>query len=156
MLFRSDASGGRRFWPVRIPPGSYCDIESLKRDRDQIWAQAVHEYYACEPWWPDPQFEREHITPQQESRQKEDPWEPIVLSHMQTTAIKSSGATATEVLKNALGFEEKQCGKKERERVLDILRKLGCEQGTGRSRRRWFLTDDHDDQGDEDTDPIDL
>ena len=60
-----DETGGRRFWPM---PCGEIDIEGLRADRDQLFAEAVELYRAGMPWWPDREFEREHIQPQQAAR----------------------------------------------------------------------------------------
>lgn len=39
-----DPSGNRRWWPVAVHK---CDFEALKRDRDQLWAEAVFNYQFC-------------------------------------------------------------------------------------------------------------
>ena len=37
--FMSDITGGRRFWPVDVKT---FDLAALRRDRDQLWAEAAH------------------------------------------------------------------------------------------------------------------
>jgi predicted P-loop ATPase len=50
----SDATGGRRYWPVAV---GKIDLEKLKADRDQIWAEAYCRYLEGESWYDDfPEF----------------------------------------------------------------------------------------------------
>lgn len=43
------ANAPRRFWLVQVTKVS---TEALQRDRDQIWAEAVHMFKNKTPWWP--------------------------------------------------------------------------------------------------------
>mgnify|MGYP002640696675 CR=1 FL=1 len=70
--YLQDSSGGRRFWPV---PVKRLDRKSLRRDRDQLWAEAVHLFKAGVKWWPERDVEISALTTTQDSRYEGDPWE---------------------------------------------------------------------------------
>jgi predicted P-loop ATPase len=67
-------TGNRRFWPVKT---GTIDIEALRRDRDQLWAEAVAIEAKGEPLtlprelWGD-------VGAAQEERRQYDPWEDIL------------------------------------------------------------------------------
>jgi hypothetical protein len=44
-----DTTGNRRFWA--IPLAAPVNVELIKRDRDQLWAEAVQLYRDKVPWW---------------------------------------------------------------------------------------------------------
>jgi predicted P-loop ATPase len=113
-----DETGARRFWPVRV---GWIDIEALRHDRDQLFAEAVHCYRAGAKWWPDDMFEREHIKPQQDDRFESDPWEEAIAEHITTL----SRVRVTDIARTVLMIEGAKVGTAEQRRIAAVLIKLG-------------------------------
>lgn len=73
--YLTDETGGRRFWPVTV--GSIA-LADLKRDRDQLWAEAMALYRGGTQWWLDREAEKEAAAVVSE-RAVDDPWTADVL-----------------------------------------------------------------------------
>lgn len=73
--YLKDMTGNRRFWPVRV---GVFDIAGIRRDRDQLWAEAAHREAMGESIRLDPKYYEEMGT-HQESRRITDPWEDVLL-----------------------------------------------------------------------------
>ena len=71
--------------------------DAIERDRDQLWAEAMHRYTAGDKWWLTPELEA-LAGAEQESRFRSDVWKPQIKEWL-------SGRTdvsLTEVLRGAL------------------------------------------------------
>ena len=67
-----DETGNRRFWPVRC---GRIDLDALRRDRDQLWAEAVARYRDGAIWWLDePELIADAKT-EQDQRYQADAWD---------------------------------------------------------------------------------
>ena len=123
-----DETGGRRFWPVKC---GTINVDGLAEDRQQLFAEAVHLYRKGALWWPDKNFEREHIEPQQASRYEGDAWEEAVADYLNG----KSRVTIGEVAKQALFFETPRIGTADQRRVMAIMTNAGWhaadKRGTG-------------------------
>ena len=115
--YLKDETGARRFWPVKV---GRIDLEALRRDRDQLFAEAVAAYRASEQWWPDATFEREHIKPQQSARFEVDAWlEPIA------RYVQGAGrATIADVANVALGIPTGKISSTDQKRIAGVLTTL--------------------------------
>ena len=117
-IYLRDETGGRRFWPVKI---GVIDTELLVRDRDQLFAEAVHRYLGGDPWWPTSAFEQEVIHPEQEHRFETDAWEEIVAAWL----VGRVKTTVGEVAKDALHIETPRINTADQRRVAAALERLG-------------------------------
>jgi predicted P-loop ATPase len=117
-----DETGGRRFWPIKVGD---IDIDGLKADRDQLFSEAVHRYRTGEPWWPNRDFEREHILHEQEARYEADVWEENIREYV---ALRSR-ITIGELARLALLIETPRIGTAEQRRIAAVLETLGWKRG---------------------------
>lgn len=133
-----DETGNRRFWPIRAGiEFPQCRKAELARDRDQLFAEAVHRYRAGEAWWADADFEREHIAPQQEARFEQDAWEERIAAFLAGTyPVLAEGelpspldrVTVLEVARKALHMDTPRMGTADQRRVTAALERLGWER----------------------------
>lgn len=76
-----DLTGARRFWPVHAGEVRPLELERLRAERDQLWAEAVHAYESGEDWWTLP---KEEVAAEQGERQmtleQSEPWFAKVLN----------------------------------------------------------------------------
>ena len=132
-----DETGGRRFWPIKV--GS-IDVDALSRDRDQIFAEAVQAYRQKAVWWPDKNFEREHIVPEQTARYEGDAWEEDIAAYLAT----KTRVTIGEVAHNALFIEKPRIGTGDQRRIAAALEQIGWrrERADGKTDwqgKRWWV-----------------
>lgn len=117
-----DETGGRRFWPVKV---GAIDTDALRRDRDQLFAEAVAEYRQGAQWWPDSTFEAEHIRPQQEARYEADAWEQAIAEWLSGRVR----VTVLEVARGALEMDAAKIGTADQRRIAAALERLGWTRG---------------------------
>jgi predicted P-loop ATPase len=125
-----DETGARRFWPVQV---GKIDADALRRDRDQLFAEAVALYRQGANWWPDADFEAEHIRKQQDARFEADAWEEAISGWLKD----KPRATVLEVARGALGIETAKLGTADQRRISAILERTGWVRARIGAARWW-------------------
>jgi predicted P-loop ATPase len=97
-VYLRDETGNRRFWPIKV---GKIDLDSLHRDRDLLFAEAVWRFKNGEQWWPTAQFERDTIADEQEKRYEADVWEKPIGQFLRG----KDKTTIMEIALGALGYE---------------------------------------------------
>jgi hypothetical protein len=120
--YLKDPTGARRFWPVKCH--GMIELEKLRADRDQLWAEAVARYRADEKWWLETPALEALATAEQKLRFKTDVWtQPIRrwLGH------RRNDVSIKEVLQDALGIRPRRADEllSAKIRVANILKDLG-------------------------------
>jgi predicted P-loop ATPase len=126
-----DETGARRFWPVQV---GVINTDALARDRDQLFAEAVALYRQGAKWWPDADFEAEHIKPQQDARYEADAWEDSIRLFI----VSRPRTTVTEIAREALHIDLVRLGTSEQRRITAALERLGWQRGKRTESGRWW------------------
>jgi predicted P-loop ATPase len=126
-----DETGGRRFWPVVC---GVIDIESLARDRDQMWAEALARYQVGEPWWLDTQELITQAAAEQAARYFGDAW----WDKIQALVDSRDSVSIPEML-GGLGLTPDRQSQREANRVASCLTSIGWRRRRvgSRERRSW-------------------
>lgn len=127
--YLNDASGARRFWPIRC---TRIDLEALRADRDQLWAEAFTQYQNGQCWWPASDEEQAVCRLAQTERRISDPWEATIrnaLSRGNPAAMLAQGELTTHyVLTQILALDSSRADRRSEMRVGEVLRLLGLER----------------------------
>ncbi len=134
-----DETGARRFWPVKV---GTIDTDALTHDRNQLFAEAVHHFRASEHWWPDAEFEREHIKPEQDDRFEADAWEDPISEFLKSR----SRVTVSEVAREALALGTAKIGTADQRRIAAVIVRLGWKSVKDWLGRGYVPTMTHDAQ----------
>jgi hypothetical protein len=118
-----DPTGGRRFIPIEVDK---IDLQWLRENRDQVFAEAVELYKAGRKWWIYP---HEETLARQQARAPEDPWLPVVREYL----CGRHEIEPAELLTYAIKIPVERQRLAELTRVGILLRKLQC---TPQKRRR--------------------
>ncbi|WP_229681725.1 virulence-associated E family protein, partial [Neoroseomonas lacus] len=117
-----DETGGRRFWPVKV---GTVDTDALKRDRDQLFAEAAALFNQGEGWWPTSGFESLHIRPQQDARYEADAWEEVIADWL----VGKARVALLDVAIEAIGLDKSKVGTQEQRRIAGAMERLGWVRG---------------------------
>jgi predicted P-loop ATPase len=136
-----DTTGARRFWPVKT---GYIDLDALKRDRTQLFAEAVARYRQGEAWWPSAEDEKRHFHAEQASRfSSDEAWESAIRSFLDGELDTLDGVqnttTVLQVARKALGMDAGRVGTADQRRIIGVLEFLGWQRGPrSGSARPWI------------------
>jgi predicted P-loop ATPase len=144
-----DETGGRRFWPVRCRE---IELEGLRRDRDQLWAEALHFCWAGASWWLDDAEVIRAAIDEQKGRYQADVWQETIAKWLEAQYARSDEGRAEapfdprrdstsigDVLQHCIGKPLQQWTQSDKNRVAACLVSLGWERSRvgPRGKREW-------------------
>jgi len=116
MQYLKDETGGRRFWPIRV---GRIDLDRLREDRDQLWAEALALYRQGEQTWAT--ADMTYLADAQEARYQTDPWEELIIPFV----MNHPRVTINAIMAEVLMIEKSRRTQAEKNRIAKILNRLG-------------------------------
>jgi predicted P-loop ATPase len=132
--YLKDETGGRRFWPVRC---GTIRFEALRRDRDQLWAEAVARFNAGQTWWIDSVVLSATAVEEQQQRYDEDAWQPLIADWLQGREY----VTVDQILRQCIERQPKDWSHADKARIGRCLHVMGWTRKRApkddKDRREW-------------------
>jgi putative DNA primase/helicase len=136
--YLQDSRGIRRYWPVRCQT---IDLEVLRAQREQIFAEALIRYREHATWHEVPETE---TTEEQRDRITQDPWQNRIAAFL----TLRREVQIEEILSdsNCINMAKERQTRREVLRVAAILREIGWRKArpkdeSGRTYAAWWPTD---------------
>lgn len=142
-----DETGNRRFWPVTTYG---IKLKELKRDRDQLWAEAKVRFEAGEPHYlvEDELIEAARL--EQAARMTTEEWQEVIVDWLERHKEDVPEILTTSTIATyALGMSTQNLGQIEARRIFKVMKTLGYENVRARDRettkqvRIWRKIDDN-------------
>ena len=119
--YLADPSGGRRFWPVKT---GRIDLEALRRDRNQLWAEAAALEASGEMLQLDPSL-YEAAAIEQTKRFAHEPWVELLRSVTGERVGAVERISSRRLLEIHLRLDASQIGRREYQRLAVAMTTLG-------------------------------
>lgn len=122
--YLKDDTGNVRYWPVKC---GFIDLDELRADRDQLWAEALMLYRAGVIWWATT-GEKALFEDQQDQRYVGDAYEDRIrnwLDSKDDAGGQRKRVTTQEILQECLKLEVSKWTLAEQQRVGRIMARIG-------------------------------
>ena len=126
----ADDTGSRRYWPVEI---TRVDVEALKLDRDQLWAEAVELYRSGEQWWLTDDEERRRIK-SESIFVEQDAWLESVQNYLEGRVQ----VTVPGIWVDGMAMKAGQMTQTSHRRIYRIMGDLGWVKAKRQGRHVWI------------------
>jgi predicted P-loop ATPase len=134
-IYLRDETGNRRYWPVKT---TTVELAALKRDRDQLFAEATALFEQGIQWWPDKKFEGTYVKPEQDERYEADPWEDPIIEYL--SRLPDRRVLISHIAKFGLGFaSDARVGTADARRIAAVLEQEGWRRGPRQADGRWWV-----------------
>lgn len=121
-----DATGNRRFWPVKVI--DQINLDGLQEARAQLFAEAVQRYRDGERCYPSREEQEKHFTPEQDAREIADAWDDAIHRWLNTPHEIDglpNNVSSFDVLSRGLHLDAGKITREMSTRVGMSMRKLG-------------------------------
>ena len=141
--FLTDPTGARRFWTVAV--GDKLQEDAVKRDRDQLWAEAMALYLQGEEWWLT-DAESVLLSEVQSVYQAEDTWEDAITEWLmqddRVKTVREFGVKASRLMSEAIQMPVEKQTHGHSTRLGAVLTRMGWKKRRVQSGRKrvilWF------------------